>query len=160
MKKLITFNNFSIQPIHENWNDNDYFKLKSMDETDNLMEKMIDVTDEDLNVVTSCLNSEKYDIKISTWRILQEPDGPVTNLDRVTTIAQAAKIIICKYILATRVLGTLKIFRLPDEWYLVIPYPYKFSFLCDQLDGLKYFINKAKQEKLLPSSDNWGQKNF
>jgi hypothetical protein len=49
-KHINTFNNFSLNPINENWDDNDYFRLLR-DDTDEWMFRMIDVTDEDLKVV-------------------------------------------------------------------------------------------------------------
>jgi len=131
-KHIITFNNF--QPIHENWNDNDYFKLVSKTEGYDLMQTIIDVTDEDFNVVISCLDNIKYEMKFSTWGIFgRDSEG-------------RGKMFNYKYILASRKGFSYKVFKLPDEWYLVILSDevngVDLYYLCDQLEGLKHFLKK------------------
>ena len=125
MKKHInTFKNFSIKPIHENWNDDDYFRLLNVEFETIVSEwipKIIDVTKEDFNLVTSCLDNIKYEISILHYKIK-------------------------KYISAKRKGFSYKIFRLSDEWFMVIMCDdingVNLYYLCDQIEGLEYFLNK------------------
>jgi hypothetical protein len=136
MKKHIdTFKNFLT--IYENWNDNDYFKIvEHNNDIQKWINRMIDVTNEDLKVVTSCLDSglfgiiKKYDIKISIFGLLNNDNDDVKNH---------------KYIIAKRKEFAYNILRLSDEWFLV-----KMSdsdsnlyYLCDQIEGLKHFLKKS-----------------
>lgn len=116
--------------IYENFNDDEYFRLLNTTESHDWIIKMIDVNQKDLDLVKSCLDNWKYDISISNWGLINEKD----------------KIINYKYILAKRKGFSYKIFRLPDEWFIVILSDeinnVNLYYLCDQLDGLQHFLNK------------------
>ena len=117
----------SQEDSQRNWDD--HFRLIDQDEAHEWMIKMSDVTKEDFNLVVSSLDAIKYEISTSTWRLLDD-DGKFENH---------------KYILAQRKGFSYKIFRLPDEWFLVIMSgDTNIFYLCDQLEGLKVFLNKGK----------------
>jgi hypothetical protein len=110
-----------------NWDD--HFRLIDQEEAHEWMIKMSDVTKEDFRLVVSSLDAIKYEVDISTWKLLDD-DGKYENH---------------KYILAKRRGFSYKIFRLPDEWFLVIMSgDVNIFYLCDQLEGLKVFLNKGK----------------
>jgi len=134
-KHINTFNNFS---INENWTDDDYFKIIH-DGVNYYLQKAIDVTDEDLKVVTSCLDKKevKYEIKTDWHWMLRYNDTEFAGRFRPTGRNN-------KYIIAKRKGFEYKIFRLEDEWYLVqmSDIHVNLYFLCDQIEGVQYFLNK------------------
>ena len=132
MNNIKTYEKF----IYENFNDDEYFRLLNQTESYDWLIKMIDVKQKDLDLVKSCLDDWKYDISISDWGLIN--NEPYTS--------EKAKIINYKYILAKRKGFSYKIFRLPDEWFIVILSDeinnVNLYYLCDQLDGLQHFLNK------------------
>lgn len=116
----------SQEESQKNWDD--YYKLLDQDQAHDWMVKMTNVTKEDFNVVTSSLDNIKYEISISTWGLIDD-DSKINNY---------------KYILAKRKGFEYKIFRLPDEWFLVILSDDKVNmyYLCDQWEGLEALLKK------------------
>lgn len=132
MNNIKTYEKF----IYENFNDDEYFRLLNQTESYDWLIKMIDVKQKDLDLVKSCLDDWKYDISISDWGLIN--NEPYTS--------EKAKITNYKYILAKRKGFSYKIFRLPDEWFIVVMCDdinnVRLYYLCDQLDGLQHFLNK------------------
>jgi hypothetical protein len=106
----------------------DYYKLLTQDEAHDWIVKMSDVTKEDFNLVVSSLNAITYTVSISKWGLICD-DAKVENYD---------------YIVAKRSGFEYKIFRLPDEWFLVAMCAQtNIFYLCDQQEGLVAFLKKT-----------------